>query len=128
MKKYCENVRGCSFVSVNSRSGTGECNPHSAAKCNFNSLHGGAPWFTMKKGTVTLPPRARNQLPSIPPSMGLMASLVASCLPELPPFCTPCYVMLGMSCYVMLTHARLGPSSLGVASTKAPTQASTKGA
>ena len=48
MAKHCANVPGCAFVSVNKKDGTGECSPHSAAKCNFNALKGKAPWYTME--------------------------------------------------------------------------------
>ena len=53
MAKHCANVPGCAFVSVSKKDGTGECNPHSAAKCNFNALKGKAPWYTMKKDQAT---------------------------------------------------------------------------
>ena len=49
MAKYCTPVSNCAFVSVSNKDGTGECNPHSASKCNFDKLNQQDSYYTMKK-------------------------------------------------------------------------------
>ena len=56
MSTYCDPVDSCAFVSVSTRNGDCECNPHTTSAGNYDALNQGGTWYTRRKAAKECQP------------------------------------------------------------------------